>query len=146
MTIGTLSRWPLFTGIMVALVVTFARANENVSPPDAPQANAPPTRTSPTRGALWAAVGDAEHARAGYPQSVRPHAGRAIGPGRVGYYVGGGAAVRGEGRDANTDGTWGLDYRPLVLPRRVALGWHHGSKSQGGTGAYATDGPKLRHE
>lgn len=107
---------------------------------------APIIDRSPTRGALWAAASPADQARAGCPQSVRPHAGRALGPGRVGYYVGGGAVVKGDRRDPARDGTWGLDYQPRILPRLVDLQWNRGTKYQGGQGAYRTDGPKLRHE
>lgn len=107
---------------------------------------APIVDRSPTRGALWAAATPADHARAGCPQAVRPHAGRALGPGRVGYYVGGGGGLMGDGRDPTRDGTWGIDYEPRVLPRLVVQSWSHGRKYQGGQGAYRTDGPKLRHE
>jgi hypothetical protein len=65
----------------------------------------------------------------------------------VGNYVGGGCAVRclADPPRAN-EGTWGWDYRGWLWPRRILLGWWHGRRCQGGTGAYATDGPELlRH-
>ena len=63
-----------------------------------------------------------------------------------GYYVGGGLPVHGEGRHLDRDGTWGWDYGGLLLSKRISLNWSHGQRTQGGTGAYKTDGPKLRHE
>ena len=57
----------------------------------------------------------------------------------VGYYVGGGAAWRGEPRALN-EGTWGWDYKGFALPKRIDLQWTHGRRYQGGTGAYKTDG------
>jgi hypothetical protein len=44
-----------------------------------------------------------------------------------------------------TDGTWGWDYVGRWFHRNVILGWWHGRRQQGGTGAYATDGPGLNH-
>ena len=60
-----------------------------------------------------------------------------------GYHVGGGAGNprKAEPRRAD-EGTWGWDYQGL-LPRRIILGWWHGRRVQGGTGAYKTDGPRL---
>ena len=64
----------------------------------------------------------------------------------IGYYVGGGCGRphKAEGRSPN-DGTWGWDYRGWLIPRRVVLGWWHGRRYQGGTGAYKTDGRHLYH-
>jgi hypothetical protein len=64
----------------------------------------------------------------------------------LGYYVGGGAGhpCKAEPRQAE-EGTWGWDYQGWLLPRRVMLGWWHGQRYQGGTGAYKTDGPHLYH-
>lgn len=60
----------------------------------------------------------------------------------VGYYVGGGVGKRvGEPRQAH-EGTWGWDYGGL-LPKRVALWWSHGRRSQGGVGAYRTAGTTI---
>ncbi len=62
----------------------------------------------------------------------------------VGYYVGGGCArylrANPPGPD---DGTWGWDYQGGFFRRNVILGWWHGRRYQGGTGAYKTDGPIL---
>jgi hypothetical protein len=81
------------------------------------------------------------HVRAGCPQVVSPRARPSETPNYCGYYVGGGAAVRGQPRYPN-EGTWGWDYVGL-LPKRVALGWWHGAHAQGGGGAYATDHKNL---
>lgn len=63
-----------------------------------------------------------------------------------GYFVGGGLPVLGEGPCQYHEGTWGWDYAGILFNKRVALNWGHGSRHQGGTGAYKSDGPKLRHE
>jgi len=131
-------RW---SGIMLLVAGMATRA---IGADDVQTDVAPVVDKSPTRGALWATTTATDHVRAGCPQTVRPHARPARGPGGVGYYVGGGAALHGEGRDASSEGTWGTDYQPWALPRIVALQWHHGRKHQGGQGAYRTDGPKLR--
>lgn len=62
----------------------------------------------------------------------------------VGYHVGGGSGHpwRAEPRRPD-EGTWGWDYQGGFFRRRVILGWWHGQRYQGGTGAYQTDGPKL---
>src|SRR5262245_41675295 len=89
------------------------------------------------------AAGDCGQGRAGCPQCVAWWARPADGQ-RVGYYVGGGCPFR---RCADAphpgEGTWGWDYQGWLLPRRVILGWWHGRRYQGGTGAYKTDGPRL---
>jgi hypothetical protein len=63
----------------------------------------------------------------------------------VGYYVGGGCPrylrANPPGPD---DGTWGWDYQGGFFRRNVILGWWHGRRYQGGTGAYKTDGPMLQ--
>jgi hypothetical protein len=61
-------------------------------------------------------------------------------------YVGGGAVVGGDGPYQYRDGTWGLDYVGIVVPKRVFLNWWHGRHDQGGAGAYKTDGPKIEHK
>ena len=67
-------------------------------------------------------------------------------PRDIGYVVGGGAFSRRQGDPPTVDeGTWGYDYRGLVIPRRVNLLWWHGRRYQGGSGAYGTDGPHLPH-
>src|SRR2546422_11652883 len=75
--------------------------------------------------------------RAGYPLETS----RWAIPSDTGAYqvnlVGGGSARR---RRADPplahEGTWGWDYRGRQLPRHVFLGWWHGRRYQGGTGAY----------
>jgi hypothetical protein len=84
--------------------------------------------------------------RAGCPQCVSRLAIPSNSPRDGGYYVGGGLPVRGEGRCSQHEGTWGWDYVGLLFTKRIALNWSHGSRYQGGAGAYKTDGPKLRHE
>jgi hypothetical protein len=85
-----------------------------------------------------------DHCRAGFSQSLRPHA---I-PSRTryygGYYVGGGVPVFGEGRYPD-EGTFGWDFLGIV-PKRVALNWTHGHREQGHGGTYKTDGPKRHHK
>lgn len=84
------------------------------------------------------------HDRAGCPMSVRPWAVPSNTRFYGGYYVGGGNAYgRGEPRLPN-EGTWGWDYGGIWFAKRVILDWTHGRRYQGGTGAYATEGPKLR--
>jgi len=83
--------------------------------------------------------------RAGNPQCISRLARPSNGPGDTGYYVGGGAPLRGQPRLAN-EGTWGWDYSGLLFSRRIDLAWWHGARYQGGTGQYKTDGPQLgRH-
>ena len=80
--------------------------------------------------------------RAGYPQCISKLAWPAQSARECGYWVGGGAPHRGQGRYAD-EGTWGWDYNGILFPKKVALGWWHGRREQGGSGAYKTDGPKL---
>jgi hypothetical protein len=82
--------------------------------------------------------------RAGYPQEVACRARPSDSPANVGYVVGGGAPFHGEPRYIN-EGTWGWDYSGIDFQRCVQLGWWHGQRSQGGAGAYKTDGPRLMH-
>ena len=88
-----------------------------------------------------------EHQRAGHPQEVS----RFAFPSDTGRYLGhlvGGGCVRPHKAEplAPDEGTWGWDFTGGCFRRCVDLGWWHGRRCQGGTGAYATDGPKLRHE
>jgi hypothetical protein len=87
-----------------------------------------------------------EHERAGYPLATSHLARPSDNGGNVGYLVGGGCPFphRAEA-PTPAEGTWGWDYQGWWLPRRVILGWWHGRRSQGGTGAYRTDGPKVIH-
>ena len=88
---------------------------------------------------------DVDHfQRAGHPQEISPLAHPSNGPGFFGYIVGGGAlSVRRGEAPYSDEGTWGWDYRGWLLPRRVNLLWWHGRRTQGGVGAYKSDGPKL---
>jgi hypothetical protein len=65
----------------------------------------------------------------------------------LGYYVGGGCTplLRAQPRRPD-EGTWGWDYQGWLIPRRVNIGWWHGRRYQGGTGAYKTDGPHYHEE
>jgi hypothetical protein len=85
---------------------------------------------------------DGDH-RAGNPRAVACWAVPSDTGSYIGYYVGGGAACRGDARCAD-EGTWGWDYSGCILPRRVALGWWHERRYQGGVGAYSTVGTKCR--
>lgn len=85
----------------------------------------------------------AAHQCAGWPTCVHSRAFPSDTGRYCGYYVGGGAAWRREGRYED-EGTWGWDYMGFWLHKRVALGWSH-YRRQSGTGAYQTDGPKVIH-
>lgn len=77
-------------------------------------------------------------ARAGCPQQIARYARVGYRKGYVVYYVGGGArSPKGEPRSYD-EGTFGVDYQPIVPGFRntVALGWWHGRRWQGGTGQY----------
>jgi hypothetical protein len=64
--------------------------------------------------------------------------------GGIGSYIGGGVSLgRGDPRRRD-EGTWGWDETGShLLRRRAILGWTHGRRYQGGTGAYRTDGPHI---
>lgn len=86
-----------------------------------------------------------DHARAGCPRQISPLAMPTNTPANCGGYVGGGCAFPRLADDRSPEeGTWGRDYVGWIIPRRVFLGWWHGRSYQGGTGAYRTDGPKLK--
>jgi len=91
-----------------------------------------------------AADADAAQRRAGNPAAVACWAIPSDTGSYVGYLVGGGCPYPHRA-DAPLpeEGTWGWDYQGWLLPRRVILGWWHGRRYQGGTGAYKTDGPKC---
>lgn len=101
----------------------------------------------------WAGIAEGEDPvhpdhtlqRAGNPQLVSPRARPSDTGAYCGYYVGGGSPCRG---DAPTvlEGTWGWDYEGWCLCRIINLGWWHGRRSQGGTGAYKPDGPHLAQD
>lgn len=97
-------------------------------------------------GSDWPATPWERLIRAGQPQTVAKWARCSNSPSYSGYYVGGGAAWHGEARRCD-EGTWGWDYAPRhVWSPKVDLGWWHGQRAQGGTGAYRTDGVKLALE
>ena len=81
--------------------------------------------------------------RAGNPQNVAHWAIPSPNHRYVGYYVGGGTTFGGEPRQVD-DGVWGVDYQGGFLPRRVIQTFSHGRRYQGGTGAYKTDGPRVK--
>ena len=86
--------------------------------------------------------------RAGNPECVSPLATPADSAHEVGYYVGGGAPVKshhGEPRREG-EGTWGMDYTGIIIPKKNVLNWWHGSRYQGGKGAYEADGPRILHK
>jgi hypothetical protein len=88
--------------------------------------------------------GPCDQARAGNPREVS-HFAMPSDTGRyIGYWIGGGCAVRHKADCPNIDeGTWGWDYTGGFFQRRVDLGWWHGRRYQGGVGAYKTEGPRL---
>ena len=83
--------------------------------------------------------------RAGYPTCLAENLQPSTTPAECGYYVGGGSASHGDRRCRN-EGTYGWDFRHGILPSRVALGWWHGRRAQGGTGSYSPDGPEFTPE
>jgi hypothetical protein len=88
--------------------------------------------------------GEGAEARAGYPRTVAPWAQPSDTGRYVGYAVGGGSPCKGDAPGPD-EGTWGWDYKGLCLPQKVELLWYHG-KEQGGSGAYAIDGPRPLEE
>jgi hypothetical protein len=84
--------------------------------------------------------------QAGHPEVVSEFAQESYNEHYSGGYIGGGKAHGGHERCAN-QGTWGWDYTPFrPMSSKIFLKWSHGRHYQGGTGAYATDGPKpLEH-
>ena len=85
--------------------------------------------------------------RAGNPERISPLAKPAESPHEEGYYVGGGARERSRSSEERriNEGVWGTDYTGLVIPKHTNLRWWHGSRYQGGTGSYPTDGPRVLH-
>lgn len=91
-------------------------------------------------GLSLTAIGRSEDAltRAGCPHQVAWYARPGYGNKYIVYYVGGGAGTcRGEPRYCN-EGTFGVDYMPIVpgFHEAVALKWWHGRRNQGGPGQY----------
>lgn len=90
----------------------------------------------PTRSALGQTEDDL--IRAGCPHQIANHARVGYGRKYTVYYVGGGARMsRGDLRQFH-EGTFGVDYKPIVPGFRngVILGWWHGRRLQGGAGQY----------
>ena len=84
-----------------------------------------------------------DHERAGCAMNVRRFAIPSNTRHYGGYQVGGGTPFGGEGPTLE-EGVFGWDYFGVLFNKRVALNWSHGRKYQGGTGAYSTDGPRVR--
>lgn len=80
--------------------------------------------------------------RAGNPHGVAWYAIPSVNKHYTAYYIGGGAALKGEHRHPG-EGTWGLDYAGALFKKRIKLGWWHGRREQDGGGSYQTDGPHL---
>jgi hypothetical protein len=79
--------------------------------------------------------------RAGYPRELAHHLEPSTTSGGIGYYVGGGVPLAHRQLRRRDEGTWGWDETGCHC--RTILGWSRGRKYQGGTGAYATDGPRV---
>ena len=126
-----------------------ARYELSDNEPEAAPVPTPDVDEVPSSGIVWGDVSEdyraCDKCRAGCPESLRwltiPSRTRYYG----GYYVGGGTPLQGAGFCAG-DGTWGWDYPGILFPKRIALNWTKNGRYQGGTGAYKTDGPKLKHE
>lgn len=81
-----------------------------------------------------------EHERACLARQVGRLATLSNTPHYSGYYVGGSTIRSGDGQGPH-DGTWGWDYGGIFVRKWVTLGWTHGQRYQGGSGAYRTAGP-----
>lgn len=101
------------------------------------------TRADPDPPPVEKHSGEDPDCRAGHPHKVAWWAVPSVTPGSVGYYVGGGCALKKHAEPrAQDEGTWGWDYQGCWLPRRVILGWWHGRCYQGGVEGYKVDGPR----
>src|SRR4029078_1927984 len=69
--------------------------------------------------------------RAGNPRQISRWAQPSNTDDYVGYYVGGGAAKKGQARFVS-EGTWGWDYCGTWLHRRVGLLWRHSDTGPSG--------------
>lgn len=103
--------------------------------------------TAQQRALLQALAGDAyghrggDHAQAGCAMAIRRFA-IPSNTAHYGYYrIGGGVPIFGDGPSLD-EGTFGWDYSGILFNKRVALGWTHGRKYQGGTLGYKPDGPR----
>jgi hypothetical protein len=116
-----------------------------------PPLSADELSTPQQQALLQALAGDpyghraADFARAGCPMLLRPRTQPSDTRSYGGYWIGGGQAIRGYCPNAE-DGTFGWDYFGLLFTKRIDLHWSGGRKHQGGTGAYKSDGPKIKHE
>ena len=93
---------------------------------------------------VWLAGSAAVHAddpcdRSSYQGKVAWYALPTFTRAYTGYYVGGSRAFGGSGR-CPEDGTWGIDYRGLLLPSRVNLWWNYGERHERSGGTYKADG------
>jgi hypothetical protein len=93
-------------------------------------------------GTAWGQSGDGL-ARAGCPNQIARHARVPYGKSYVACYVGGGAPTPKGGPRCVDEGTFGVDYRPIIPGFRgaTALGWWHGRRAQGGEGQYEPNAP-----
>ncbi len=147
--------WRIFAVLTsLALAASFVPSQSvQAEPPTADDARAvtytiTDEEVIPSSGIVWGPTSegyrDCDFARAGCSQCLRkitiPSNTRFYG----GYYVGGGTPTKGAGRCIE-DGTWGWDYSGIAFPKRIALNWTAKGRAQGGTGAYKTDGPKLKY-
>jgi hypothetical protein len=92
-------------------------------------------------------------ARAGFPWIPNPFATVGSTPQHSVGMVGGSTPfesplagpLQGESR-TRSEGVFGKDYSGWIFKRKTWLAWTHGSREQGGSGRYETDGPKLLPE
>ena len=133
---ATLVFWTYVSGTSTAADVT-ARIT------DAPVNMASPAADSECACCPYHSSADAA-TRAGHPGRIAWYASYSVTPAYAGDYVGGDTAwFGGCGGRSTDDGTWGVDFVGMILPRRVWLNWSHGRRYQGGVGAYKTDGPHI---
>ncbi len=109
-------------------------------------ASMPPNGIETPRGPKCGRYAENGCVRSGCPDCIHPFAKCAVtGDRSVGYIGGGGSLLHGEPRTIE-EGAFGLDYSGHWFSRKVWLLWNHGSKHQGGAGAYASDGPRILPE
>lgn len=97
------------------------------------------------RGPLCGRYAEDGCERSGWPLCIGRFAKCSVTADHTLGYVGGGSAFFGDAR-TSSEGTFALDYSGHWFSRNVWLFWNHGRKHQGGSGAYASDGPKLLPE
>jgi hypothetical protein len=133
--------WPIAVLSVVALVIVTPASAQNPlgEPPIHPVHHE--RGTAPAGKPRWIPHTDE---RAGYPRALAHHLEPSSTSGGIGYYVGGGLPLHHSQPRRRDEGTWGWDETGWHRHRRrTVLGWSRGRKYQGGTGAYATDGPRL---